>query len=236
MDRRSNNNRVLRHEAAHTKVNGADADGVLGAPTTTTDLTRVFRPYGIAIDPVSGKLFVADEQRNRVLRFASAQSLASGAGAEAVFGQADFSGRDEGTAANRMKDPSESRRGQSRKSLRAGSRQQSRAAFQQCGATSKRCRCRWRAGSAKFQYRHVPTSFGDHLPRARVDSHRSIECVVGFPPPPGNAFRQRFQPKATVRRPMGYSVRPTLLATSTPGRLPLCDRGVSLRMPAEDSG
>ncbi|MEO8352015.1 MAG: alpha/beta fold hydrolase [Chthoniobacteraceae bacterium] len=101
-----NNHRVVRHEAAHTKVNGADADSVLGAPATTTDLTRRFRPQGVAIDPVSGKLFVSDDQRNRVLRFASVAALTSGAGAEAVFGQADFSGGAAATAANRMSDPS----------------------------------------------------------------------------------------------------------------------------------
>lgn len=100
------NHRVVRHEAAHTKVNGADADGVLGAPSTTTDLTRRFAPEGVAIDPVSAKLFVSDGRRNRVLRFASVAALTSGAGAEAVFGQADFSGNAGATAANRMRNPS----------------------------------------------------------------------------------------------------------------------------------
>ncbi len=100
------NHRVLRHESAHTKVNGADADSVLGAPTTTTDLARRFRPQGIAVDPASGKLFVSDDLRNRVLRFASVAALESGAGAEAVFGQANFSGEDAATTAQRMRNPS----------------------------------------------------------------------------------------------------------------------------------
>jgi DNA-binding beta-propeller fold protein YncE len=62
-------------------------------------------PYHMAIDPVSGKLFVSDYDNNRVLRFANAASLTDGAPAEAVLGQDDFSGSTGGTAANRMYGP-----------------------------------------------------------------------------------------------------------------------------------
>ncbi len=99
------NGRVVRHEAAHTKVNGAGADGVLGAASTTTDMTRIFSPRGLAIDPVSGKLFVTDEARHRVLRFASVDALAGGAAAEAVFGQPNFAGSAKGASANQMDSP-----------------------------------------------------------------------------------------------------------------------------------
>ncbi|MDD5198593.1 MAG: NHL repeat-containing protein [Terrimicrobiaceae bacterium] len=49
-------------------------------------------PSGIAIDPATGKVFVADAFNNRVLRFSSAAAMASGSNAEAVFGQPNFSG------------------------------------------------------------------------------------------------------------------------------------------------
>jgi hypothetical protein len=52
-------------------------------------------PEGVAIDPVSGKVFVADTQGNRVLRYAAGVQVALGvpgtAEAEMVFGQPDFS-------------------------------------------------------------------------------------------------------------------------------------------------
>jgi Bacterial Ig domain/NHL repeat len=44
------------------------------------------------VDATSRKVFVADTDNNRVLRYSSAAALASGASAEAVFGQASFSG------------------------------------------------------------------------------------------------------------------------------------------------
>lgn len=47
-------------------------------------------PRGIAFDSGSGKLFVADSTRNRILRFANVSALANGDAAEAVIGQADF--------------------------------------------------------------------------------------------------------------------------------------------------
>ncbi|MGH8047451.1 MAG: NHL repeat-containing protein [Chthoniobacterales bacterium] len=48
-------------------------------------------PYGISVDPVSGKVFVADTGNNRVLRYASAASLVNGATPEIVIGQVNFS-------------------------------------------------------------------------------------------------------------------------------------------------
>jgi len=47
-------------------------------------------PTDFAIDPTTGKFFVADPGNNRVLRFSSANAFVNGAGAEAVFGQINF--------------------------------------------------------------------------------------------------------------------------------------------------
>jgi sugar lactone lactonase YvrE len=77
-------------------TNGQSAQSVLGKPdfTNTTanapTATQVNNPVGIAIDAVTKKLFVADRGNHRVLRFATAAAYATGAAAEAVFGQADF--------------------------------------------------------------------------------------------------------------------------------------------------
>lgn len=62
-------------------------------------------PSGIAIDPTSGKLFVSDRANHRVLRFASAADLSTGAQAEAVFGQEDFVTKATGIAANKLNTP-----------------------------------------------------------------------------------------------------------------------------------
>lgn len=50
------------------------------------------KPAGVAVDPTTGKVFVADHDNHRVLRFASQAALKNGANAEAVFGQVNFSG------------------------------------------------------------------------------------------------------------------------------------------------
>ncbi|MEO5913706.1 MAG: hypothetical protein ABIS50_05705 [Luteolibacter sp.] len=50
------------------------------------------RPEGVVIDPITGKVFVSENNANRVLRYANADALANGAGAEAVFGQQNFGG------------------------------------------------------------------------------------------------------------------------------------------------
>jgi sugar lactone lactonase YvrE len=47
-------------------------------------------PQSIAIDPTTGKVFVADTGNYRVLRFASLDSLSNGADAESVLGQSNF--------------------------------------------------------------------------------------------------------------------------------------------------
>lgn len=88
---------LASHAAGKTIPNNAIADLVLGQPNFTTNVLNIAsgsslnNPSGIAIDPMTQKVFITDEGNNRVLRYASAQSLANGASAEAVFGQARFS-------------------------------------------------------------------------------------------------------------------------------------------------
>jgi sugar lactone lactonase YvrE len=73
------------------------ASGVLGttdfitntnyaSPSTTT----LSEPAGVAVDPTTGKLFVADRDNRRVLRWSSADKMVNGSAAEAVLGQPDF--------------------------------------------------------------------------------------------------------------------------------------------------
>ncbi len=76
----------------------AAADLVIGQTDFTSDdapatpnAASLTLPSGVAIDPTSGSLFVADRSNNRILRYATATSLLDGASAEAVFGQANFS-------------------------------------------------------------------------------------------------------------------------------------------------
>jgi sugar lactone lactonase YvrE len=92
------NHRVLRFDAAAGKANGANADGVLGqANFTSRDRNRggnvaantLAVPDGVAVDSF-GRLWVADSDNNRILRFDSAASKVDGAAADGVLGQADF--------------------------------------------------------------------------------------------------------------------------------------------------
>ncbi len=78
------------------------ADLVLGASNLTTEgsasatASGMNGPTCVAVDPVSGKVFVVASGQRRILRFANAAALANGANAEAVFGQINFSGTSSG--------------------------------------------------------------------------------------------------------------------------------------------
>jgi sugar lactone lactonase YvrE len=90
------NNRVLRFDDAINKSNGAAADGVLGQPdfVTTSQITGesgMEFVAGLAVDS-NGRLYVTDSVGLRVLWFDNAASLADGAPADGVLGQADPSG------------------------------------------------------------------------------------------------------------------------------------------------
>ena len=93
-------------------INGQNADLVLGqkdfAGNTPglADDSLAF-PVGVAIDPTTGNLFVADIGNDRVLRWGSVTSLVSGEPAEAVFGQPDFTTKGERTTQDGMDFPTD---------------------------------------------------------------------------------------------------------------------------------
>ncbi len=76
---------------------GKAADVVLGQggfgtslnPSPPTPSSLDF-PEGVAVDPTTGKLFVADSSNHRILRFASAGAWTNGQPAESELGQVDF--------------------------------------------------------------------------------------------------------------------------------------------------
>jgi sugar lactone lactonase YvrE len=88
------NNRVLRFDNAASKANGASADGVLGQPdftTATGGLTAATMsgPFGVFVD-AGGRLWVAEDGNNRVLRFDNAAAKSNGGSADGVLGQPNF--------------------------------------------------------------------------------------------------------------------------------------------------
>jgi DNA-binding beta-propeller fold protein YncE len=101
------NNRVLRFDNAAAKANGANADGVLGQPdftsnTGNTTQSGMYLPNGVAVDNLSGRLYVADYLNSRILVFNSAASLANGANASNVLGQTSFTTNTHGTSATTL--------------------------------------------------------------------------------------------------------------------------------------
>ncbi len=86
------------------------ADLVLGQPDFVTAISglaanRLAFPTDIAIDPATGKVFIADFFNHRVLRFSSAAAMTSGAAAEAVLGQIDFESKSSGNSQFKMNNP-----------------------------------------------------------------------------------------------------------------------------------
>lgn len=76
-------------------VNQRDASLVLGqadfdTAAEVTSQAGMNDPWDVAVDPTTGKVFVADSNHNRILRFASFSALSNGADAEVVIGQPDF--------------------------------------------------------------------------------------------------------------------------------------------------
>ena len=88
------NNRVIRFDSVSTKPNGGSADGVLGQPNFTTNLKRYSRDgvsnlRGVFGDDV-GRLYLVDEDNNRIVIFNHAASKPNGAYADYVLGKPDF--------------------------------------------------------------------------------------------------------------------------------------------------
>jgi len=105
----SNNQRVLKFAAVSGLANGAAATTVLGQPDfltsiPTTSATGMRLPRSVTVDG-GGRLWVADQFNHRVLRYDAAASLANGASATAVLGQALFTTNALGTTAQTMIQP-----------------------------------------------------------------------------------------------------------------------------------
>lgn len=88
------NHRVLRFDDAAGKANGADADGVIGQADFTTGTSglsaaKMNRPMGVYRDAMD-RLWVCEDDNNRVIRFDDVSSKANGAAADGVLGQPDF--------------------------------------------------------------------------------------------------------------------------------------------------
>ena len=104
------NNRVVWYNQAHEiAANGPDADGVLGQPDFTsggaaTSQCRMYSPTDLAVGS-DDRLFVADSDNHRVLRFNDAAGKAPGANADGVLGQSDFLAALSVTSHNGMNTP-----------------------------------------------------------------------------------------------------------------------------------
>jgi sugar lactone lactonase YvrE len=87
------------------------ANLVLGPPDFTSiepftaSQSAMDFPTGVAVDPVSGKVFVSISEHHRILRFANSSSLTDGANAEAVIGQANYTATVQGTTATNLRYP-----------------------------------------------------------------------------------------------------------------------------------
>ena len=102
------NSRVLRFENAATALTGAPPNGVLGQPGFTTgggSLTAngMPNPWGISID-TAGRLWVADRNFHRVLRFDNAAAKANGGAADGVLGQPNFTTATPATSQSGMRE------------------------------------------------------------------------------------------------------------------------------------
>ncbi len=100
------NNRVLRFDNASALASGANASAVLGQPdfisrTAATSQTGMRGPTALHLDS-GGRLWVAERDNGRVLRFDSAASLANGAAASGVLGRPDFTSTVSGCSATLM--------------------------------------------------------------------------------------------------------------------------------------
>jgi len=105
----TSNNRVLMYEAASYRNTQPFPDRVFGQPdfvttTSAASSTKMDTPYGVWIDS-QDRLWVADSSNNRVLRFDSISTKASGAAADAVLGQGSFATSTSGVTSSSMDFP-----------------------------------------------------------------------------------------------------------------------------------
>ncbi|NWF90082.1 MAG: dienelactone hydrolase family protein [Ignavibacteriaceae bacterium] len=90
--------------------NNMPANGVLGQSVFTTNQSGTSSillnsPSGVAVDPTTGKLFVADRYNNRILRWSTLSKMENGSPAEAVLGQSDLITSSSGISASKLNDP-----------------------------------------------------------------------------------------------------------------------------------
>ncbi len=100
------NNRVLRWSSNDKMTNGSAAEAVFGQPDFVTassglSSTKMNDPLRAHVD-ASGRLWVSDYLNNRVLRFDNASSKITGAAADGVLGQLNFTTNSSGTTAGKM--------------------------------------------------------------------------------------------------------------------------------------
>ncbi|MDP2365144.1 MAG: T9SS type A sorting domain-containing protein [Ignavibacteria bacterium] len=103
------NHRVLKFNNASSKLTGANADGVLGQPNFTSNTSGTTAgllkaPTSVFVDG-SGRLWVADKDNNRVMRFDNASAKPNGSNADGVLGQANFTTGTSGLSASTMSAP-----------------------------------------------------------------------------------------------------------------------------------
>ncbi len=100
----------LTGSAQSPLFNNMPAGGVLGQSNFLSNLSgagaaSLNSPAGVAVDPMTGKLFVVDRYNNRILRWSSSAKMTNGSSAEAVLGQPDFSTVSAGLSAAKLNDP-----------------------------------------------------------------------------------------------------------------------------------
>jgi len=102
--------RILRFADPASLANGAAAEAVIGQVDFTSSVRATTAgnlrdPYNLHIDSL-GRLWIAEYSNNRVLMFEDASDLpVSGATADLVLGQPDFTSRDPGTSDTTMRNP-----------------------------------------------------------------------------------------------------------------------------------
>ena len=102
---------AIAYSAQAQWSNGQAAAGVLGQHSYTSgninsiDTSGLYNPFSVAIDTVSGAVYVVDCSNNRILRFSNYASLTNGSNPVAVLGQQDFLSSGRGTSRNSDSSP-----------------------------------------------------------------------------------------------------------------------------------